>query len=137
MAHLSAMEAVLTAVYTALNVAGMTALCSVHNGVPQSTTFPYLRTGDAVERREDCMGAPGKAVIVRLHVFSQARSDLESSRIISKAVELLHYSALTVSGHTLIASQYQQTFDAGTENVGAIETRHKVAEFEITVRQTP
>lgn len=135
MAQQSAIEAVLTAVYTALNVAAMTALCTVHNGVPQTATFPYLRTGDAVENREDCMGAPGKSVLVRLHVFSQERSDLESARIVSKAIELLHYQALTVAGHTLIASQYQQTFNGGTENVGAIETRHTVVEFIVTVRQ--
>lgn len=135
MAHLSAVQAVLAAVYTALNVAGMTALCAVHNGVPQTQTFPYLRLGDASEIREDCMGAPGKSVLVRLHVFSQSRSDLESAQIVSKAVELLHYQALTVSGHTLIACQYQQTFNGGTENVGSVETRHTVAEFAVTVRQ--
>ena len=135
MAQQSATEAVLAAIYAALNVAAMTALCTVHNGVPQTTTFPYLRTGDAQETREDCMGAPGKNVLVRLHIFSQSRSDLESSRILSKAVELLHYQALTVSGHTLIACQYQQAFNGGTENVGAIETRHTVAEFTVIVRQ--
>ena len=137
MAHLSALEAVLTAVYTALNVAGMTAVCAggVHNGVPATTVFPYLRIGEAVETREDCMGAPGKDVLVRLHVFSQERSDLQTMRIVSKAVELLHYAAVSVAGHVLMACQYQQTYAAGTENIGSVETRHHVAEFRILVRQ--
>lgn len=135
MAQQSALEAVLTALYSALNVAGMTALCSVHNGVPASTAYPYLRIGEAVEAREDCMGAPGKDVLVRLHVFSQERSDLQITRIVSKAVELLHYGSLSVSGHTLISCQYQQAYPGGTENIGSVETRHHVAEFRVLVRQ--
>lgn len=136
MAEQSALEAVLTAVYGALNVAGMTALCGVYNGVPQASTFPYLRIGEASEQREDCMGQPGKAVTVRLHVFDQGATDLRIVRILSKAIELLHYAALTVAGHVLVMSQYQQSYAAGTENIAGVETRHHVAEFLIVVRQS-
>lgn len=138
MAQQSAITAVLTAVYAALNVAGMTALATggVHNGLPQTVTYPFVRIGDATETREDCMGQPGKDVLVRVHVFDQARTDLAIANIVSKAVELLHYQALTVSGHTLVCSQYQQAFPAGNENINGRETRHHVAEFLVTVRQS-
>ncbi len=134
----SAIGAVLTAVYTALNVAGMTALATggVHNGLPATVSYPFVRIGDATETREDCMGQPGKDVLVRVHVFNNARSDLTISSIVSKAVELLHYAALSVSGHTLVASQYQQAYPAGNENINGVEVRHHVAEFLVTVRQS-
>jgi hypothetical protein len=138
MAQQSAIEAVLTAAYTALNVASMTALATggVHNGLPQTVTYPFVRIGDATETREDCMGQPGKDVLVRVHVFNQARSDLVLSRIVSKAIELLHYAALAVAGHVLVCSQYQQAYPGGTENINGVEVRHHVAEFLVTVRQT-
>lgn len=138
MAQQSAVAAVLTAVYSALNVAGMTALAAggVHNGVTQSVVYPFVRIGDATETREDCMGQPGKDVRVLVHVFDNARTDLAIANIVSKAVELLHYQALTVSGHTLVCSQYQQSYPAGTENIAGVEVRHRVAEFLITVRQS-
>lgn len=139
MAQQSAAEAVLTAVYTALNVAGMTAIATggVHNGLPPSVSYPFVRIGDVTETREDCMGQPGKDVLVRVHAFDNGRTDLKIARVLSKAVELLHYVALTVSGHTLVCSQFQQSFPAGTENINGVEVRHHVAEFLITVRQTP
>jgi hypothetical protein len=138
MAQQSAIAAVLTAVYSALNVAGMTALAAggVHNGLPQTITYPFVRVGDATETREDCMGQPGKDVRVLVHVFDNKRTDLTIATIVSKAVELLHYTAITVAGHVLVASQYQQAYPAGNENINGVEVRHHVAEFLITVRQS-
>lgn len=137
MAQRSASEAVLTAIYGALNVPSMTALATggVHNGIPAQGTFPYVRLGDVTETREDCMGQPGKDVLVRVHVFDQGKSDLTIARILSKAWELLHYATYAVSGHTLVCSQVQQSFPAGTENLNGIETRHHTLEVMVTVRQ--
>ena len=83
MAQQSAIAAVLTAVYAALNVSGMTALAAggVHSGLPQTVTYPFARLGDATETREDCMGQPGKDVRVLLHVFDAARTDLAIATI--------------------------------------------------------
>ena len=134
----SAIEAVLTAVYAALNVAAMTALATggVHNGLPATVSYPFVRIGDCTETREDCMGQPGKDVLVRVHVFAQGRTDLAVSRILSKVNELLHYATFAVTGHTLVSSQFQQSFPAGTENINGVEVRHHEAEVLVTVRQT-
>ena len=138
MAQQSALVPVMTAVYTALNVAGMTALATggVHNGLQSSVAYPFVRIGSATEVREDCMGQPGKDVTVRVHVFDNASTDLAILQIVSKAIELLHYQTFAVSGHTLVCSQYQQTYDAGTENINGREVRHHIAEFTVTVRQS-
>lgn len=136
MARLIAAEAVLAAVYAALNVASMIALCAggIHNGVPASTAYPYLRT-ETVGAPHDTMGTAGGALLLRLHIFSQERSDLELVRIMSKARDLLEYQALSVSGYTLHGCKYEQDYDAGTENIANVETRHHIAEFRILVRQ--
>lgn len=138
MAQQSAMLAVLAAVYSTLNVAGLTALATggVHNGVPATAVFPFVRVGEATETREDCMGQPGKDVLVRVHVFDRARTDAGILAIASKIVDLLHYQTFSVTNHTLVCSQYQQSYAAGTENVNNVETRHYVVEVLVTVRQS-
>jgi hypothetical protein len=138
MAQQSAMLAVLAAVYGVLNVSSLTTLATggVHNGVPQTAVFPYVRLGEATESREDCMGQPGKDVLVRLHVFERGRTDAAVLAIVSKVQELLHYATFAVTNHTLVCSQHQQSYAAGTENINGVEARHYVVEVLVTVRQT-
>lgn len=133
----SAIEPVLTAFVSALNVAAMTALAlgGIHNGLPATVTYPFGRVGDAYEQIEDAMGVPGRTVLVRLHWFDRAKTDLAISRMVSKAQELLTHVALTVTGFTWIATQYEQTYPAGTEDINGVEVRHAVSEFRVTVRQ--
>jgi hypothetical protein len=142
MAHQSAINATLTAFYAALNVAGMTALATggVFNGVPQRASFPYVWIGSVTENRLDCFQKPGKDLTVQVHVFTTDAAsvgDKAAADIVSKAIELLHYQALTVTNHTLIACQYEQTFDAGADvedGIGMV--RHLVASFRVQLEQT-
>jgi hypothetical protein len=135
--HQSAIDATLLAVYTALNVAGMTALATVYNGVPQGTAFPYAYVGSVTENRLDCFQKPGKDLTVQVHAFSTTNGDTEAAAIVSKAIELLHYQTLTVTNHTLIGCQYEQTIDAGAnEEDGIGLVRHLVASFRVQLEQT-
>ena len=138
MAHKSALKRALAGVYTALNVAGFTALSTggVGNFVPQRTAFPYTRIGDGVEIRDDAMQLAGKDVTVAVHVFSQDQSDDEAIDILDKAVELLNYASITVADHVLVACQYETGFSAGTETINGVETRHYVGMFRVTVRES-
>lgn len=131
----SAISGVLAAVYTALNVSGMTALAPVYNDVPQGQAFPYVYITVSSETRMDAMQAPGKSVLVEVHAYSQYAGDLEAATLVSKAVELLHYQTLTVSSHTLIACQYEQTYDPGSTDVNGVKTRHLVALFRVEAMQ--
>ena len=137
MVQQSAANPAIVSLYNALNVSGLTSLASVWNNVPQSTTYPYVLISLGSETRMDAMGRPGKSVLCEVHVFSQARGDKEALTILSKVVELLHYQALSVSAHGLVAVQYEQGFDAGTELVNTIPTRHHIGLFRVTVTQVP
>lgn len=135
MARTISARAVLVGVYSALNVASMTAICTggIHNGVPQSQTFPYLRT-EAFGTPDDTMGRSGDRIVVRLHIFTRGATDDVALQILSKSRELLEYQAVSVSGHVLAGCKYEQSYQAGTENIGAVETRHLVAEFVAVTR---
>lgn len=138
MAHLSAIDAVLTALYTALNVAGMTALATggVYTNVPQKTAFPYVRLDSPTENRLDTMGRAGKTVSVQVHIFSDNSGPTQAAGILSKAIELLHYQTISVTGHTVLAVQYQTGFDAGDEVINGVSVYHYVGIFDVIVQQS-
>lgn len=138
MAHLSAIDAVLEAIYDALNVAAMTTLATggVHTDVPQATAFPYVRIDSPVEGRLDTMGRAGKTVSVQVHAFSDYQGPTKAAAILSKAVELLHYAAISVAGHSTIAVQYQGGVDAGDETVNGVTVYHYVGTFDVMVQQS-
>lgn len=138
MAQLSAIDAVTDAVFDALNVAGMTALATagVFTNVPQGTAFPYVRIDSPVESRLDTMGRAGKTVSISVHAFSNYAGPTKAAEMLSKAVELLHYAALTVAGHSVIAVQYQGGNDAGDEIVNGVTVYHYVGTFDVMVQQS-
>lgn len=114
------------AVYTALNVAAMTALASggIHEDVPPHTSFPFVLYEVNEERDLSGLGTiPGDDRVtelqLRLHVFSQYPGFLEADAILAKAIELLK-NPLTVTGyacpavfHDLPAVKFQDELVAG------------------------
>ena len=135
--HRSGIKVLGDAVYALLNVAGFTALSTggVYNDVPQGTALPYTMFGNFIETRWDSMGQPGKQITFDVHVVSQFEGDKEATEIASKAIELLHYQRPTVSGHTCVVIQYEQTV-MFEELVNGILTRHHVAMFRALLDQT-
>lgn len=134
----SAAASVLAGVYTALNVAALTALASVYNNVPQRTSYPYVAIGFVSEERDDAMGMNGKTVLVSVTVFSQAAGDLEALTIIDKVVQLLNYQSITVANHTLVSVQYGPGFDQTQSDqlVAGVRTRQQTGYFRVDVRQS-
>lgn len=138
MAHQSAIDPVTAAVYTALNVAAMTALATggVYAHVPQATAFPYVRIDSPVESRFDTMGRAGKELSISVHAFSTYAGPTQAAGILSKAIELLHYQALSITGHDTVTVQYETGSDAGDEIVNGVTVYHYVAIFRLLVQQT-
>jgi hypothetical protein len=121
-----------------LNVAGMTALAigGVWANVPQATAFPYVRVDSPIETRLDTFGRAGKSVSISVHAFSDYKGPTKAAAIINKAVELLHYATVSVSGHSTIAVQYETGFDAGDEEVNGKRIYHYVGIFNVMVQQS-
>lgn len=130
----SALPAILTAFYSALNVAAFTALSTggVFNHVPQGTVAPYTLIEDPTENRQDLMRNPGRNCTVRVHVVSTASSDLEALNILSKAIELLHYQKLAIAGFVRMAIQFENS-SSYRELVNGVTTTHLVGVFRVQV----
>jgi len=135
----SAVVDVLTATFTALNVAGLTSLLGttgVRNNAPDDPAFPYVRIEVPDEERWDTFGKAGKEQIVWAHVFSQYRGDTEAVDIVSKVIELLNEVAHSVSSHALARFDFERHFQGGDELIQGKRTTHRIVQFRVNVQQT-
>ena len=139
MANKSAGKDVLTGVYTALNVSGLTSLLGatgVTNDFPADPTYPYVRIDMPNEVRWDTFQTAGKEASMFAHVFSQYRGDIEALDVVSKIIELLHYVAVTVANHTLARFQFNQHEQGADEMIQGIRTTHRIVTFTVNVQET-
>lgn len=133
---------VLTAVYTALNVAAITSTlsCAVYETLaPQNATFPYLVVSTPSGSPWDTFGAAGKERVVQVHVFASTaayESGFQVNAICDAAMLLLQDQALSVSGHLLASLRYEQDTDGATEDVEGVAIVHRVVAFRAHVIET-
>lgn len=138
MAYLS-MSAVATAIYSTLNVAGLTALVGsrIYDDIPQAPIYPFvwIETFGEVDRRG--FGGGGlPEVSIRVHVFSQHHGTKEAQDIARKVIELLRDQSLTVTGYTQCGTVF---FDEAVlfpqEVIQGVKVREVVALFRVYVEE--
>lgn len=136
----SALAPVSAAVYTALNVAALTALApgGVFDAIPQDTTYPAVLF-DVQERWQPTLGTkPGvKRVMemaLRLHVFSQHRGMKEAQGVMAKAIQLLA-DPPTVSGYASWAIFHDETLPLSDQLVAGVPVEELVANFRVFVEE--
>ena len=133
----SALSPVSVAVYTALNVAGLTALLGstgVTDDVPQVPVYPFVFY--EVQERETRGFGTGSLpeVDLRVHAFSTVESASEAQGVIAKVIELLKDQALSVTGYTQAGKVfYDETVTLGNEAIAGVKVHELVAMFRIYV----
>lgn len=137
MAYLS-LSPVSVALYSALNVAGMTALATggIYDDVPQAVTFPFVFY-EVQERDVRGFGTGGlPEVTLRVHAFSQSTTMAAAQSIIAKAIELLRDQALTVTGYTQAGRVfYDETVPLSDQIVNGVKCHELVASFRIYLEE--
>lgn len=138
-----ALSPVATAVYTALNVAGLTALATggVHDTVSQPPPLPCVLV-EVDERDVRGFGTGGlPEVRIRVHAFTDrgttaAGGMKQAQQIIAKVIELLRDQSLTVTGYTQAGAVfYDDTVLVGDEIVNGVLVHELVANFRIYVEE--
>lgn len=126
------------AAFDALNVAALTALATagVYTNVPQGSGFPvaWLTFGDPMEEPLDTFGRAGAVVHLEVHAFSDYAGDDECIDILSKAVELLHHSNLSVTGWS-VPYVGRQLGNIGIEDFNGRTLRHGIARIDVHARR--
>lgn len=131
MANLS-LSAVAVGVYTALNVAGLTALVStrIYDDLPRNPTYPCVAFSvDKVEARG--MGTTElPEVTIRVSVFSQSETGAEAQAIVAKVEDLLKDVSLTVSGYAMAGRVvWRQSVPVGVTEINGVKVNEWVVDF--------
>lgn len=127
-------------VFTALNVAGLTALVGsrIYDDVPQAPIYPFVWYEAQETRDVRGMGTGGlPEVDLRVHVFSTYQGASEAQAIAKQVVALLKDQALTVSGYTQAGKVfYDNTLVFADQIIQGVKTREVVAQFRVYVEES-
>lgn len=138
MAGQTALSAVHTALYAALQADSTLAGVGVYDHVPEDPTFPYLRLVCA-EEPWDTQDQPGRLVSVLIHIFSTYRGMAEAYGLLDRVVESLRYEMLALSATDWVqvrrGLRYLSAAADEPELVDAIEVQHVLAEFDVLVQE--
>src|SRR3954471_83420 len=106
----SALEAIATAIYAALNgAATFTALSPITNAVDQGTAKPYTALENFTEVPWNTMGEYGKTCTFQLHTVTEdgaTRGDQQGFRIQNAARGVLDYKKFAVTNHTMVQCKW-------------------------------
>ena len=98
----------------------------VYDDVPQGTAFPYVTIGESTVRDWSTGSEDGLEHILTLHVWSRAHGRKEVQEIMDAVSTVLHDSALSVAGHSLINLRHELS-EARRESDG--ETYHGIVRY--------
>ncbi len=102
----------------------------------ENQEYPFVFIDNGHEMPWNTMGGTtaghGRELMVRLHVYSRYKGDVEALEILERLVELLDHQTLTVSGYTTAIVEYHSSRIL-QEDRDKLETRHIPAEFKVLV----
>lgn len=132
----SALSPVSAAVYSTLNVAGLTALVStrIYDNPPQNPTFPCVFF-TVRERRIGSMGPASGGpdeLELRVYVYTASQSTKDAQTITQKVKELLRDKALTVTGYTQAGRVFHEdTLEPTLEEITGVRVLEQVSIFRL------
>ena len=121
------------AIFTKLsgNVDGLDGVnIPVYDDVPQQSNYPYVQIGEETSANNGTKTLDGIEHTLTMHIWSQYRGRREIKTIMKSVYDLLHNTAISVSGASLV--NVRQEFSTTlSENDGI--TRHGVIRFRAVV----
>ena len=99
--------------------------------VPPAAIFPYVTFGDVVVKEYDTKDQTGLEQLLTLHVWSRYRGRKELKQIIQTIYDVLHNTALTVTGVNYVSCMFQSASTV-QENDGL--TLHGILRYRIIIQ---
>lgn len=112
-----------------------TLINAIYDNVPDNAVFPYLVIGEFTSVTFDDKTSDGANTTVTLHAFTQDRDKQVAHQIIARTYDLLHNTAISVTGQTLIllrSDNFLQVFQERTDNN---TTYHGVVRYRALTRE--
>lgn len=131
MANIS-LSAVSVGIYTALNVAGLTALVStrIYDQQPPKPTYPCVEYTVSKSEARGLGTTELPEVTIRVSTFSKAATGAEAQAIVAKVEDLLKDQSLTVSGYRMAGKViWRESVDLGVTEINGEKVREWVSQF--------
>jgi hypothetical protein len=134
MANLS-LSAVSVAVYTALNVAGLTALVSTRiydSHIPRTPTYPFVSCSASKNEARGLGVTEMPEITLRVSAFSTSDTAAEVQAIAAKVEDLLKDAALTVAGYTMAGKVvWRDTVEFAPMDINGALAHETVCQFTL------
>lgn len=132
MAYLS-LSPLSAALYTLLNVAGMTALVGsrIYDDIPRSPTYPLVWFEVSEPQDVRGFGRGGMPeVTIRVHALTTYQGEKQGQTILAKAIELLKDQTITVAGYEQAGQVfYDETVVLKDQAIEGVKVQENVAIF--------
>ena len=80
---------------------------SVHDEVPQGSSYPIVQIGEDTALDYGVKGENGSEVTIMIHVWSRYTGSSEVKNIMDRVHTLLHDSSLSVTGFNLVNMRFE------------------------------
>ncbi|MEZ5923910.1 MAG: DUF3168 domain-containing protein [Hyphomicrobiaceae bacterium] len=122
----SLQKAVFAALSADATLTGLIGPDRIHDGAPQSETFPYLTFGQSLVRDWSTTSDTGAEHVLTIHVWSRAAGKKEALAIMRAVRSVLHDRPLALEDHHLVNLRHEFS-DAARDGDG--ETMHGIVRF--------
>lgn len=122
----SLQKAVFAALGADATLIGLIGAGRIHDGAPQSGSFPYLTFGQSLARDWSTATDVGAEHVLTLHVWSRSPGKMETQAIVRAVRQALHDRPLTLEDHRLINLRHELS-DTVRDPDG--ETVHGIVRF--------
>ena len=131
MANLS-LSAVAVGIYTALNVAGLTALTGqrIYDELPRNVTYPCVLYSVSKTEARGMGTSELPAINIRVSVLSKSETGAQAQAIVAKVEDLLKDVVLTVSGYTMPALIWRESVELGETEINGEKVNEWVSQFD-------
>ena len=134
-----ALDPVSAAVYSALNVASLTALAlgGITDDAAQGSTYPFVWY-EVEERDLRGFGTGGlPEVRLRVHTFSRYEGMKEAQAVNQQVIALLKDTVLQVLGYAMCGHVfYDETVTLSDEEINGVKVKELVSAFRIYVEES-
>ena len=126
------LNALNTAIYTALNVSAITTLATggvYHVKAPQSTAYPFVTYFAVINVQGDTFTEYGNNTLIQIDVWSDSNSAAESGAIVKLIAAQMDDKVLTISGYDNNSKSIRQNTRLLYEDENAIF--HYILEYMV------
>ncbi|MGW2260273.1 DUF3168 domain-containing protein [Streptomyces sp. NPDC001780] len=111
-------------------------ITGVFDYVPETTAYPFVVIGEAIETPDNRHGGFGRQTVITLHVWSRYRGYAQALAIGARITALLDHQPLTIVGqaHIVTRFEFSQTL---TDPEPPGDIRHLVLRYRVLTEQHP